>query len=103
MSADYTRLLDRLLRVFMHVEFKTDRRDVVDYSIVLLVEVDGELETVRLYDGAHGENEMHRYTRQGGKQAAEVFHHGGLGPGMRAAIEEIKRGYGAMIESWSKQ
>lgn len=47
MSADYTRLLDRLLGVFMHVEFKTDRRDVVDYSIVLLVDVDGELETVR--------------------------------------------------------
>jgi hypothetical protein len=39
MSADYTRLLDRLIRVFMHVEFKTDRRDVVDYSIVLLVEL----------------------------------------------------------------
>ena len=103
MSADYTRLLDRLLRVFMHVEFKTDRRDVVDYSIVLLVEVDGELETVRLYDGAHGENELHRYTRKGGKQPAEVFHHGSLGPGMRAAIEEIKCGYGAMIESWSEQ
>jgi hypothetical protein len=67
MSANYTRLIDRLLRVFMHVEFKTDRRDVVDYSIVLLVEVNGELETVRLYDGAHGENELHRYTRKGGK------------------------------------
>jgi hypothetical protein len=101
MSADYTRLLDRLLRVFMHVEFKTDRRDVVDYSIVLLVEVDGELETVRLYDGAHGENELHRYTRKGGKQPAEIVHHGSLGSGMRAAIEEIERGYEAMIESWS--
>jgi hypothetical protein len=102
-SADYTRLLDRLLRVFMHVEFKTDRRDVVDYSIVLLVEVDGELETVRLYDGAHGENELHRYARKGGKQPAEIIHHGNLGSGMRAAIVEIERGYGAMIESWSKQ
>ncbi|MFI5005135.1 MAG: hypothetical protein ACHQE6_08980 [Solirubrobacterales bacterium] len=72
MSAQYTRLLDRLLRVFMHVEFKTDRREVVDYSIVLLVEVNGEMETVRLYDGAHGENELHRYNRGGGKQPAEV-------------------------------
>jgi hypothetical protein len=102
-SADYTRLLDRLLRVFMHVEFKTDRRDVVDYSIVLLVEVDGELETVRLYDGAHGENELHQYTRTGGKQPAVIAHHGSLGSGMRDAIEEIERGYGAMIESWNKQ
>jgi hypothetical protein len=87
----------------MHVEFKTDRRDVVDYSIVLLVEVDGELETVRLHDGAHGENELHRYTRKEGKQPAEVFHHGDLGAGMRAAIDEIEERYEAMIESWRKQ
>ncbi len=103
MSADYTRLLDRLLGVFVHIEFKTDRRDVVDYSIVLMVEVEGEMETVRLYDGAHGENELHRYTREGGKQPAEVFHRGGLGPGMRTAIQEIEDGYGAMIEAWRKQ
>jgi hypothetical protein len=103
MSADYTRLLDRLLKVFMYVEFQTDRRDVLDYAVVLLVNVDGEMETVRLYDGAHGENELHRYTRTGGKQPGEVFHHGTLGAGMRAAIEEVERGYEAMIESWRKQ
>lgn len=87
----------------MHLEFKTDRRDVVDYSIVLLVEVDGELETVRLYDGAHGENELHRFTRKGGKRPAEVVHHGDLGAGMRAAIDEIEQRYEAMIESWRKR
>jgi hypothetical protein len=103
MSADYMRLLDRLLRVFMYVEFQTDRRDVLDYAVVLLVDVDGEMETVRLYDGAHGENELHRYTSTGGKQPAEIFHNGTLGTGMRAAIEEIERGYEAMIESWRKQ
>jgi hypothetical protein len=103
MSADYTRLLDRLLKVFMYVEFQTDRRDVLDYAVVLLVDVDGEMETVRLYDGAHGENELHRYMRTGGKQPAEVFHHGTLGAGMRAAIEEVERGYVTMIESWRKQ
>jgi hypothetical protein len=32
MSADYTRLLDYLRRIFMHVEFKTDRREVVPGS-----------------------------------------------------------------------
>jgi len=101
-SANYTRPLDRLLRAFIHVEFETDRRDVLDYSIVLLVKVDDEMETVRLYDGAHGENEMHRYTRTGGKLSAEVVDHGSLGPSMRAAIEEIERGYEAMIEAWQK-
>lgn len=103
MSADYTRLLDRLLGVFVHVEFKTVRRDIVDYAVVLLVDVDGELETVRLYDGAHGESELHRYTREGGKQPAEIVHRGTLGQGMRAAIEEVERGYQAMIESWHER
>jgi len=102
MSGAYKRLLDSVARVFMSVEFKTDRRDVVDYSIVLLVEVDGELETVRLYDGAHGRNELHRYTHGGGKQVAEVFDHGTLGEGMRAAIEEIKSGYEEVIDGWHR-
>ncbi len=103
MSAAYEVLLNRALRVFMAVEFKTVRRDVVDYSIVLLVEVDGEVETVRVYDGAHGQNELHRYTRSGGKQPAEAAHGGTLGEGMRAAIKDIKRGYEAMIEAWCKR
>lgn len=103
MSGDYTQSLDELLGVFMDVKFTTDRRDVVNYAIVLLVEAEGDVEAVRLYDGAHGENEMHRYTRSRGKQPAEVFHRDALGPGMRAAIEEIKSGYEAMIESWRRQ
>ena len=86
----------------MDVDFKTVRRDIVDYSIVLLVETDGALETVRVYDGAHGKNELHRYTRRGGKGQAEIVHDGTLGEGMRTAIGDIKRGYGAMIEAWRK-
>lgn len=103
MSADYTRLLDRALRAFVHVKFKTERREVVDYAIVLLVDVDGQMRTVRLYDGAHAENELHRYTKQGGKQPAKIFHRGTLGQGMRAAIEDIDSGYQAIIESWHEQ
>jgi hypothetical protein len=101
MSGAYKSVLDGT--VLMHVEYKTEPRgpDVVDYSVVLVVEVDGRKETVRLYDGAHGENELHRYTRDGGKQAAEVFDRGTLGEGMRAAIEEIRRGYNEMIDAWS--
>jgi hypothetical protein len=58
----------------MDVDFKTVRPDVVDYSIVLLADVEGKLETIRVYDGAHGKNELHLYTRSGGKQQAEVIH-----------------------------
>ncbi|HEY3758409.1 MAG TPA: hypothetical protein VGL37_01495 [Solirubrobacteraceae bacterium] len=97
---DYLIELDRRLKASMSVRFATERRDVVDYSIVLLVERDGLRVTVRLYDGAHGKNELHRYTEQGGKQPAEVFCRDTLGVGMRMAIDEIERGYEAMIESW---
>jgi hypothetical protein len=102
MSGAYRRRLKRAPRIFMDVDFKTVRRDVMDYSIVLLAEVDGRLETIRVYDGAHGKNELHRYTRSGGKQQAEAVHDGTLGEGMRAAIMDIKHGYGAMIEAWRK-
>jgi hypothetical protein len=102
MSGTYERVLDGT--VSMYVAFKTERRgrDVIDYSVVLVIEVDGRMETVRLYDGAHGENDLHRYTRDGVKQAAEVFARGTLGEGMRAAIDEIKRGYEEMIDGWHK-
>jgi hypothetical protein len=104
MSGAYKRLLDATARVFMYVEYKIGRSgpDVVDYSVVLVVEVDGRKETVRVYDGAHGENELHRYTREGNKQAAEVFDRGNLGEGMRASIKEIKGGYEEMIEGWHR-
>jgi hypothetical protein len=102
-SANYTRLIDRLRNVFMHVEFTTDRRNVIDYAIVLLVQIDEDLETIRVYDSAHGVNEMHRHGRQSGKAPAEIFHRGTLGEGMRAAIHAAESGYEAMIESWEAQ
>jgi len=102
MSGRYERVLDGT--VIMHVEYKNERRgrEVADYSVVLVVERGDGTETVRLYDGAHGKNELHRYTRTGGKQAAEVFDRGNLGEGMRAAIEEIKHGYEEMIDGWHR-
>ncbi len=100
MSANYIVELDAVFGARMGVEFTTDRREVTDYAVVLLVEEGEQVETVRVYDGTHGQNELHRYTRRGGKQAAEIFHSGTLGAGMRAAIHAIKRGYQPMIESW---
>lgn len=104
MSGGYKRQLDAMATIVMHVEYRIERHGpgVVDYSVALVVEVDGRKETVRVYDGAHGENELHRHTRGGGKQVAEVFDRGNLGEGMRAAIEEIKHGYEEMIDGWHR-
>jgi hypothetical protein len=100
MSANYVAQLDAARGVWMAVEFETERRTVTDYAVVLLVQEGQQIETVRVYDGAHAENELHRYTRQGGKQSAEVFHRGTLGAGMRAAIGAVKDSYEQMIEAW---
>jgi hypothetical protein len=67
MSADYLRILDHVLGAMLSVEFTTQGREITDYAVVLLLEVGDGTETIRVYDGAHGHNEMHRYTRGKGK------------------------------------
>jgi hypothetical protein len=62
--------------------------------------IDDGTETVRVYDSAHGLNEMHRYTRDGSKQNGVVFSIATLGEGMRTAILDIKERYLAMVEGW---
>jgi hypothetical protein len=56
--------------------------------------------TVRVYDGAHGVNDMHRPDHAGEKAPAASFHAGTLGEGMRAAIIAVRIGYKEMIEVW---
>lgn len=96
----YVENLDEARGVRLFVEFHRHRAEVLDYALVLAVEQGGRLRTVRVYDAAHGRNEMHRYTRERGKQPGEVFHRGTLGEGMRAAKQAIRDGYEEMIEGW---
>ena len=102
MTTTFGWLLNAVPRIALRVEFTTARYEVADYAVVLLIGEGGEEQTVRLYDGSHGVNELHRYTRRGEKQSAEVFHPGTLGEGMRFAIKQIETGYEAMIESWQR-
>ncbi len=83
----------------MYVDFRTRGRDVLAYSLVL-VAGESNLETVRVYDSAHGFNEMHRFGRCDGKQPGVPFHAGTLGEGMRAATAAIKSEFLQMIEGW---
>jgi hypothetical protein len=102
-GALYRRILDSALGALLRVEFTTQGNEVLDFAVVLLLETEEGMETVRVYDAAHGHNEMHRYTRSGGKEPGEIFHSGTLGEGMRAAISEVERGYREMIEGWKSQ
>jgi ferredoxin-NADP reductase len=101
MSQRYRDVLDYEIGARIVVEFMTDRRVIVDYAVVLTVDDEnGEAVTVRVYDGAHGANDMHRHDRSGKKATAETFHTGTLGEGMRAAITAIRTGYKKMIDAW---
>lgn len=102
MTTTFGWLLDAVPRTSLRVEFTTGRHEVADSAVMLLIGEEGEEQTVRVYDGSHGVNELHRYNRRGQKQSAEVFHPGTLGEGMRFAIKQIEAGYEAMIESWQR-
>jgi hypothetical protein len=102
MGARYTEMLGKTGDIAMVVRFETHRADVTDYAVVLAIGPEGRRRTVRVYDGAHGRNEMHRYGRRRGRQSAVVVHGGTLGEGMRWAIEQIKRGYEEMIDGWRR-
>jgi hypothetical protein len=103
MSADYLRILDHIHGVRMSVEFTSQGPEITDYAVVLMLERGEATETIRVYDSAHGHNEMHRYARSEGKQPATPFHSGTLGEGMRAAIDQVERGYREMIDGWERQ
>lgn len=88
-------------RIVVELTTPTRGREVVDYAVVLTVDDEaGEAVTVRVYDGAHGVNDMHRHDHQGEKAPAETFHAGTLGEGMRAAITAVRTGYKEMIDAW---
>jgi hypothetical protein len=96
----YRDVLDYEFGVRIVVTFTTLGREVVDYAVILTIEHDAAAATVRLHDGSHAVNDMHRYSRAGGKAPAEVFHAGTLGDGMRSAILAIRANHQEMIEAW---
>jgi hypothetical protein len=100
MSQRYRDVLDYEIGARIVVEFTTDRRMVVDYAVVLTVDDEDGEATVRVYDGAHGTNDLHRHNRRSEKAPAMAFHAGTLGEGMRAAITAVRADYKEMIAAW---
>lgn len=96
----YEEELNHELGVVLSVYFQTAGAEISEYALVLLLDSGGDRETIRVYDSSHGFNEMHRHTRDGGKQKGVVFSDATLGEGMRAAQEDMKERYLAMIEGW---
>ncbi len=63
------------------IEFKTERREITGYTVLLRAHRHGEWHEVRVWDNAHGVNEMHRYTRSSGKRPGIIFHRGSFAEG----------------------
>lgn len=84
----------------MVVDFTTDRDGVARYKIVLVALIDDDEKTIRVYDNTHGPHDLHRYTRSGGKQDADNWHHGSPTEAMNDARDLIRNRYEDMIRSW---
>ena len=95
---EYPRILsDTALAIVSHT---TERGRLTTFSVTLLARHGGVWQTVRVYDNAHGRNDMHRHTLSGGKEAAVTFHHGTASEAFQIAIAEIDAGYEEMIIGW---
>jgi hypothetical protein len=101
-SGSYEQRLNWQGSVRLSVRWTTQRSEVVDYAVTLVAIESGAWETIRVYDGGHGVNEMHRHTRGGGKHRGVSFHDGTLGEGMRAAVSDVRGGWAEMIEGWRR-
>src|SRR5215207_2470774 len=92
-----SRIADGVRRVG---RFSTASGAMTTYSVTLLAWREGSWQTVRVYDNAHGVNEMHRHTLSGGKQRAEVFHSGTASEAYNQARDAVADGYEEMIAGW---
>ena len=82
------------------IDYLTEHGELTRYSVTLIAWHAGGWHTVRVYDNAHGMNEMHRHTLSDGKQPAETFHYGDAGEAFRDARAMVEAGYEEMITGW---
>jgi hypothetical protein len=82
------------------VRWETERV-VVTFAVMLLGRVGNEWRTVVLFDCTHGDrNDRHRYSHDGIKGPAVIFHHGSPSEAMNDAIDLIRATHEGMIERW---
>jgi hypothetical protein len=84
----------------VYARLDTERGEAVSYAVTLVAEEDGELRTVRVYDNAHGEPEMHRYTHAGEKGPGEKAPGASASEGFNMALDLISSGFQEMIDGW---
>ncbi|MBK5218205.1 MAG: hypothetical protein JJE35_00205 [Thermoleophilia bacterium] len=86
----------------VYARLDTEHGEATRYAVTLVAEENGELRTVRVYDNAHGEPEMHRYSLDGEKQPAEKLPGATPSEGFNMALDLIMSGYTEMIDGWRR-
>jgi hypothetical protein len=79
------------------IEF--EGRPLERYAIMLQLLIEDRWQTVRLFDNAHGDHDMHRYTGAE-KQPAERFAEGAINEVAPQAINYLIDHWKAIAESW---
>lgn len=79
------------------IEF--DGRPLWGYAIMLQLWIEGHWQTICLFDNAHGDHDMHRYT-ESEKQPAEQFAEGSVNEVVPVAIRHLIDHWEAIAESW---
>ena len=95
MADPFTRGLADDARIL--VEF--EGRPLERYAIMLQLRTEGKWQTIRLFDNAHGDHEMHRYTGSE-KQPAERFAEGAVNEVAPQAIDYLIEHWEAIADSW---
>jgi hypothetical protein len=72
----------------------------IEYAIVLLLERDGGVHTVRTFDNAHAPTEHHEHRYVGAEKQEPIVTHGPINDAMHAAEVKLRRGWRDIVRSW---
>lgn len=95
MADPFIRPLSADARILVDLE----GRPMDSYAVMLQLRIEGQWQTVRLFDNAHGNHDMHRYTGFE-KQPAERFSEGAPNEVAPEAIRHLIDHWEAIAESW---
>jgi hypothetical protein len=95
MADPFIRPLSADARILIHLE----GRPMNSYAVMLQLQIEGQWQTIRLFDNAHGDHDMHRYTGSE-KQPAEPFSEGAPSKVAPEAIRHLIDHWEAIAESW---
>jgi hypothetical protein len=95
-------LFDLWLDQDVRILVEREGQPLSQYAVMLQVLRNEDWQTIRLFDNAHGQHDMHRYVLDE-KQPPERFHNGTAREALPAAILHLKEHWQAIVEGWEHE